>query len=224
MSSTTLYGDNKFAPGVSHERYVPDQLVIVPGVTQPILVNAGVLKRGTVLGEISAQGIEAAPPAGNTGNGTIGAVARSAGSKEGAYVLTATDATHFSVVDPEGAQLPAATVGQAYNQQGVQFTITAGATAFVVGDKFTLNSADATGQYIACVKTAADGSQVPKAILVDDVDASTGPVTAGAYLTGEYNARAVLYDASWTVALLRDALRPFAIFLKASVSAAEPLN
>ena len=220
----TVYSDNPYAPGVVHDSFVPDQLVAgdFQLETQPIIVASGVLQRGTVLGLISAQGIVAAPTVGNTGNGTIGAIARSAGSKEGAYVLTATDPTHFSVMDPEGAALPPAVAGQAYNQQGLQFTITAGAAAFVVGDKFTLNSLDATGQYVACVKTAADGSQVPKAILVDFVDASGGPVAGGAYLTGEFNARAVLYDASWTIALLRDALRSVSIFIKASVSAAQP--
>jgi hypothetical protein len=209
---------------VVHDSFVSDQLIAgdFQLETQPIIIAAGALKRGTVLGLVSAQAITGAPGSTNTGNGTIGTISRSAGSKEGAYALVATDATHFSVTDPEGGVLPAAVAGTAYNQQGVQFTITAGGTAFVAGDKFTLTSADATGQYIACVKTASDGSQVPTAILVDDADATAGPVTAGAYLTGEFNARSIIYDASWTLALLRDALRARSIFVKASVSAAQP--
>ena len=81
---------------------------------------------------------------------------------------------------------------------------------------------DATGQYVACVKTASDGSQTPKAILVDYTDASGGAVTAGAYVTGDFNERAVLFDNSWTLAALRDALRTYSIFLKSSISAAQP--
>ena len=222
--TTNQFYDNPYAPGVVHDAYSPDQLVIgnFQLETQPIIVAAGTLQRGTVLGMVSTASVTSTAAATNTGNGTITAISRSAGAKQGAYVLTAVDPTHFSVVDPEGAVLPNATAGQAYNQSGLQFTANAGATAFVAGDTFTLNSMDATGQYIACVRTANDGSQTPKAILVDYTDASAGPVAGGAYLTGDFNERAVIYDNSWTLAVLRDALRSFSIFLKASVSAAQP--
>lgn len=220
----TVFTNNPYAPGVVHDSFTTDQLIAgeFQLETQPIIVQAGALKRGTVLGLISAQSITGAAGSTNTGNGSIGAISRAAGSKEGAYVLTATSATTWTVVDPEGATLPNATTGTAYNQQGVRFTVTAGGTAFVAGDKFNLNSLDATGQYITCVKTANDGSQVPTAILVDDADATGGPVAAGAYLTGEFNHRAIIFDASWTLAEIRDALRARSIFVKASVSAALP--
>jgi hypothetical protein len=222
---TTTYNDNAFAPGLVHDSYVPDQLIAGNFMleTQPIIVFAGALKRGTVLGRVNIQGVTSAPFATNTGNATLGTLSRAAGSKQGNYVITATDATHFSVTDPEGVALPAAVAGTAYAQQGILFTITAGGTAMVAGDGFTLKSYDATGQYIACVKTASDGSQTPVAILVDDVDASVAPAAGGAYLTGEFNDRAIIYDASWTLAQLRDAFRPYSIFLKASVSAADAL-
>ena len=218
------YGDSPYAPGAVFDRYTPDRLIAgnFQLETQPIIVAAGTLQRGTVLGLISAQSITGAAGASNAGNGSVGSISRSAGSKQGGYTLTAKSATTFSVVDPEGGQLPDATVGTAYNQQGVQFTLTAGATAFTASDAFTLTAADATGQYIACVKTATDGSQTPRAILVDYVDASTLPATGGAYLTGEFNDRAVIYDNSWTLADLRAALRDRSIFLKASISAADP--
>ena len=217
------YYDNPYAPGVVHDGYTPDQLVIgnFQLETQPIIVQAGTLQRGTVLGQVNVNSVISTAGA-NTGNGTVTGLSRSAGSKQGAYVLTAVDATHFSVVDPEGAALPNVTAGQAYNQQGIQFTLNTGGTAFVVGDTFTLNSMDATGQYTACVKTANDGSQTPKGILVDFTDASGGAVAGGAYLTGDFNERAVIFDPSWTLAQLRDALRSSSIFLKASVSAAQP--
>jgi hypothetical protein len=79
-----------------------------------------------------------------------------------------------------------------------------------------------SGLYILSVATATDGSQVPAAILADYSDASAGAVTAGAYLMGEFNANAVIYDPSWTLTPLTVALRNFDIFLKSSVSAADP--
>ncbi|POM15754.1 hypothetical protein CSX04_04043 [Burkholderia cepacia] len=83
------------------------------------------------------------------------------GALAGAYVLTATAATTFSVTDPEGNALPPATVGTAYSQSGIGFTLTAGATAFVAGDTFTIEIEDAVGTYKLSVKTATDGSQIP---------------------------------------------------------------
>ena len=85
-----------------------------------------------------------------------------------------------------------------------------------------------TGHYILSVKTASDGSQVPSAILVDYADASAGPINVGFYLMGEFNQNAILPDASWGAnaaawtPLLSAPLRDGGIFLKPSVSAADP--
>ncbi|WP_417026869.1 head decoration protein [Citrobacter sp.] len=73
-----------------------------------------------------------------------------------------------------------------------------------------------SGKYTQCVKTAEDGSQVPVAILVDDVDASSSDQTGGLYLMGEFNQNRVTIDASWTIAEMKAALRLLAIFLKDS--------
>jgi len=216
-------GDNPQQPGIYAETYIPDQLIAgnLKIVSQPIILTAGTLPRGSVLGAVSSLDVIATPGA-NTGNGTIGSISASTGSKEGAYVLTATSATIFSVVDPEGNALANATVGTAYSQQGIGFTLTAGGTAFVAGDKFALDVVDAVGTYKLCVKTANDGSQTPVAILADYADASEGPVTAGAYLMAEVNANALNFDPSWDIPSLTTALRPYAIFVKSSVSAADP--
>lgn len=74
-----------------------------------------------------------------------------------------------------------------------------------------------TGHYIACVKTAADGSQTPLAILVDDVDTTDAEQQAGVYLMGEFNQNRVTIDGSWSMAEMKTALRPMAIFLRDSV-------
>lgn len=216
-------GDNPQQPGIWAETYVPDQLIAgaLQIVSQPIILASGTLPRGSVLGMVSSLNAIAEPGASNTGNGTIGGVSAN-GALAGAYVLTATAATTFSVTDPEGNALPPATVGTAYSQSGIGFTLTAGATAFVAGDTFTIEIEDAVGTYKLSVKTATDGSQIPSAILADYADASAGPVTAGAYVAAEVNARALNFDPSWDIASLRAALRQYTIFVKSSVSVTFP--
>lgn len=85
-----------------------------------------------------------------------------------------------------------------------------------------LGQVTATGNYIACVKTAADGSQTPACVLLDYADASGGPVTIGFYETGEFNGNSLIIDPSWTLAQMSAALRPLSIFVKPVVSAADP--
>jgi hypothetical protein len=49
-----------------------------------------------------------------------------------------------------------------------------------------------------------------------------GRCRGGGYLTGEFNARAITYDSSWTPEQLTAAMRPYGIFLKGAPSAADP--
>lgn len=217
-------GNNPQQPGIRADVYVPDQLIAggLQIVSQPIILAAGKLPRGSVLGMITSSTAVTTAAGENTGNGTIGAVTVGADAKLGNYLLTATAATTFKVVDPEGTTLANATVGTAYTQGGLGFTITAGATAFVAGDEFVIDVNDAVGQFILSVKGASDGSQVPSAILADHADATAGPVNAGAYVQVEVNGRALHYDPSWTLPALTAALRQYAIHVKSSVSAADP--
>jgi len=222
--SISTFGDNTSAPFSRAETYIPDQLIAGKFglVTQPITVSAGVLSRGTVLGQIASYGVVSEAGT-NAGNGTISAVSPGADALLGSYTITATAPTTFAVTNPEGTVLTAeATVGTAYASTDINFLLTAGSTPFVAGDSFTVTVEDSIGTFIECVKTATDGSQVPVAVLVDNVDASAGAVDSAAYVAGEFNARAMIYDASWTIPLLRTALRPYAIYVKSSLSAADP--
>lgn len=219
-----MLGDNPQQPMYMAESYVPDQLIAgnLKLVTQPIvLVSNSALPRGTVLGQITSFSVQSSAGA-NTGNGTIGSMSAGVGTLLGAYTITATDATTWTVTDPEGTALADATTGTAYTEEGLSFTITAGSTAFAAGDSFTLEVIDSIGNFTESVKTASDGSQTPVAILSDYADASSGPVSTGAYMMGEFNANAISYDNSWTPELLTTALRPYSIFLKGSVSATDP--
>ena len=93
-------------------------------------------------------------------------------------------------------------------------------TGIITGGAFkrgtVLGLVAASGKYTQCVKTAEDGSQLPVAILVDDVDASSFDQNGGLYLMGEFNQHRIIFDNSWTTADLKKALRPLAIFLKDS--------
>jgi hypothetical protein len=99
-------------------------------------------------------------------------------------------------------------------------TVTLGAGNLPRGS--VLGQITASGNYILSVKNAADGSQVPSAVLADATDATGGAVTTGVYLTGEFSVTALNFDATWTAATLKTALRPLDIFLKNVVSATDP--
>lgn len=77
---------------------------------------------------------------GNTGNGTMSNPSAQAGAMVGVYKVDFTSATAFTVTDPMGNVVGTGAVGTAFATQ-LGFTITAGATAFVAGDGFTINVA-----------------------------------------------------------------------------------
>ncbi len=75
--------------------------------------------------------------ASNTGNGTIGTLSMLSLGKNGVYTVSFTAATAFNVYDPDGNFIGVGATGVAFNAgTQVQFTITAGGTAFVRGDAF----------------------------------------------------------------------------------------
>lgn len=97
------------------------------------LEDGMVLSQNTLGAETSAAGA-------NTGNGTIGSLALKSGAMLGAYTVTMTAATTFSVLAPDGRELATGTTGVAYSDE-IGFTVTAGGTAFVAGDHFTVTIA-----------------------------------------------------------------------------------
>lgn len=218
-------GENPQQPGLTAETFIPDQLIAgnLKLVTQQIRLASGTLVRGAILGQKTDDSTTVTAGATNTGNGTVGSLTLGDTPVYGVFTLTATSATNFSVVDPEGNALANLTVGTAYTSASINLKITAGGTAFVAGDTFAIEAVEATGDYILSVKTASDGSQTPTAVLVSSTDASVSPQDAGAYVLGEFNENAITFDPSWTLGALRTALRAYGIFLKSSVSAADPL-
>jgi hypothetical protein len=95
--------------------------------------------------ETSASATVASAAGANTGTGTLGTLSVVAGTAQnGAYAVKFTGATTFSVFDPNGRELQSGTTGTAYADAGVAFTITAGGTAFVAGDSFTVTVTNQT--------------------------------------------------------------------------------
>lgn len=115
---------------------------------------------------------------GNTGNPTFGTIAVGAAAIPGAYKLTFTAPTKFDVEDPDGVKIGTGTTGVAFSKSGVGFTLTAGGTAAVAGDEFTLTVAVGTGKYSAYTANGAAGPA--DAVLYNYLPAFTGDVKATA--------------------------------------------
>ncbi len=104
--------------------------------------------------------------------------------------------------------------------QLVTDTITITGGAFKRGT--VLGAITASGKYTEALSAAADGSQNPVAILVDDVDASAGDQLGGIYRTGEFNGNRLILGTGITLAAAKAALAAHSIFVKTAVSAADP--
>lgn len=76
-----------------------------------------------------------------TGNGTLTAYRGGASSLAETFTITATSATNFTVVGSTSGSIGPATVGTPFSHAKIAFTLTAGGTAFVAGDVFTLSTA-----------------------------------------------------------------------------------
>lgn len=147
----------------------------------------------TVVGKFLSGGVGvAAATAGNTGNGTFSAITVGATAKIGIYTLkivkAAANAGDFVVVGPDGYVVGNGTVGVAFSQAGLSFTLSDGATDFVLGDSASI-TVTGTYKYKKCEATATDGTNVP----------------AGIFLTnslGEYADLAVALNTDTTVTIL----------------------
>jgi len=237
MVSVTSNGDVPQQPMNFDNSYIPDQLIagVFPRVTQGLAtvlhaatVNSVTpLPRGTIMGQqtIGSASVVAGT---NTGTGTFtmdGTTPILPNAKVGAYVLTILATGRAQLVDPKGVSLGEydfTSAGSVTIANEIKGVLADTSTHFVAGDKFTITVAAGSGKYVPSVATATDGSQVPSAILVDQTDPSAADVNAGLYFTGEFNSNAITFDSSWTVATLTPLLRPLGIYLKDSVSAADP--
>lgn len=101
---------------------------------------------GLVLSHAPGAPSAAIPGVANHGNGTVGTISAGPAVQGGVYTLTATAATTFDVIDPDGVNLGTATAGTAFTSAELNLTVTAGGTAFQAGDTFEIN-VPLTGAY-----------------------------------------------------------------------------
>jgi flagellar hook protein FlgE len=120
-------------------------LLPVAGVAQTGVLATGTLTfNGNGVLTATTPPTVGAPSYTGTGNGTISGVAGGAASVAETITMTAVDATHFSVSGSVSGALGTATVGTAFTSGQIGFTLAAGSTAFVAGDKFTVATAPGT--------------------------------------------------------------------------------
>lgn len=202
--------------------------------------GAGTLLAGTILAR-QAVAIAVTPAAGaNTGDGTVTLATVTAGQVVpivGAYALTVTTAVVnggiLKLEDPNGALVASdliMTVGAGaatvFEAAGLEFTVTDGATDFIVGDTFTLTVATGAGKMVAFDKAGAGGAQIPKAVLLDALTATGAgdlpcrPIVGGRLRKGDLvidaDGSAVNVDAAVT-----DQLRDYSIIVLATTQLAE---
>lgn len=149
----------------------------------------------------------------NTGNGTCSAVtANGYAASLGQYTVEFDDATHFVVSAPNGQEIGHGVAGTAFSAGGLNFTITAGGTAFVPGDSFVITVAAGAGLWVTCTATATDGSQNAAGICFGVSDASLNNVH-GAIVTRqcEVNTSELVWDPSMNAASQAAALALLAV-------------
>jgi hypothetical protein len=181
--------------------------------TGTIKSGAGVLKKGTLLGKFNL-GTASETHAGNTGNGAMTLDATTpvlVNAQVGVYTVkctaAATNSGTFRVFDPLGDVLGDVVVGATFADQ-IKFVIADGSADFIVGDTFLVTVAAGSGKYIPAVYGALDGTGVGAAILLDDIDATSGDVVANILTTtAQVDVNKILYDASATTDNEKAALR-----------------
>ncbi|CAE6811829.1 hypothetical protein R69746_05657 [Paraburkholderia aspalathi] len=138
----------------------------------------------------------------NVGNGTSSAVTTNGYAPTlGVYAVEFDDATHFIVSAPNGQEVGHGTTGVAFSAGGLNFTITAGGTAFVPGDSFTVTVAGGAGKWVPCTATAVDGSQNAAGICFGLSDASLNDVMGAMVVRScEVNKSELVWDSSMNAA------------------------
>lgn len=203
------------------------------GFEQGLIVFAGAdtYVEGTLMSrKLVADAIVAAADVGNTGDGTCTAVSVLAGidiPDADAWNLECTAAVTnggvFKLEDPAGNVIETGitmTVGagavSVFEIAGMTFTLTDGATDFIVGDKFSLTVA-ADGKFYLYTAGAAGGEGVPSMVLTYEIVATGAGNVAGRLLKkGKVNEGRLVIDANGTAgagitAAIIDSLEKYSI-------------
>jgi hypothetical protein len=193
---------------------------------------------GTVLGRIGdanrlgdagatfALGAFVAGPA-NTGNATmvLSGTGIGAGQKDVGDVTVVYEGEGLWTVTSATGRNKQARTAVLFDDLGVKFTPTAGATPAVAGDTYkapitaTENVLD--GQFVLSLAAAVDGSEVPDCVLAVDVDTTDRPKVMKAYIAGGMISNELVYGAGHTAASVKAAfrIRRPALFLDDEITA-----
>lgn len=178
-----------------------------------VISGEGVLTRGAVLGELTPSvPTTGTADGGNTGNGTMTNVAVQTKTKNGTYTMTCitavTDGGVFNVFDPDGLQLNDATEGVTFTSNQITFDLTDGATDWVVGDIFTVLVAIGVRTYKLVDSGESDGSEVAKAVLLDDsIDATSVNVAVAVAERGHFDINHIVFGGTDTILTHQVAMR-----------------
>lgn len=182
-------------------------------VTVP--ADTAAYKRGVLLGKRLIGALTSAFT--GTGNGALTGLVAKKLTQAGQYVLTcvtaAADGGVFSVVAPDGTRLADATVGVAYANDHLGFTINDGATDFAAGAKFTVTVAVGDGKVLKSLAAAVDGTQHPAAIAAEDTELSGADQELLVYTAGDFLASEIDFGAGHAAASVKDGLRAKGIVL-----------
>jgi hypothetical protein len=143
---------------------------------------------------------------GNTGDGTVTAVAAAAGGTPivGTWELELiTAVAHggvFKLTDPNGnivdnnlIMTAGAGLATIFTVAGIVFTVTDGAADFIVGDKFTL-AVTANGKWVPFDPATVDGSEVPQGIYMG-ADITAAALVAGDVIDNPITIHGIRFDA-----------------------------
>lgn len=176
----------------------------------------GRLQAGTVIAFTSETfTATGAATAGNTGNGTLGGAAAVVPALAGTYTVSMISATEFMVTNPNGETVQAlggsvdpggdqvvtgpGTVGVVFNSQGIGFLVTAGATAFIEGDSFTIAVTDTGAAWAPVTSTSSGITQY--GLLYRGVDTTNGAAHAAVVVRhAEVNQAELVWDSSLSAA------------------------
>ena len=189
--------------------------------------GADTYAEGTILARKQvADAIVAAADVGNTGDGTVTLASVIAGDiipLPGAYnlevVAAVTNGGVFKLEDPNGniiennlIMTAGAGVATVFTVGGMTFTVTDGATDFIVGDKFSL-TVSADGDAVIFAENGVGGAQVPSMVLTYAITTTgAADVAARALVGGQVRREKLVIDAGGTVTdRIVDALRDFGI-------------
>lgn len=189
--------------------YTQDNLEVSPELLKTVTVKSGTsLARNDLVKLTGLFAIAAAVAGTNTGNGTVNTPTVADTAKVGTYRVVFTAATVYSVFTPSGERLADGATGVAYAGGQIVFTITAGGTAFVAGDSFTMAVTNAASPVVELFTTGSE----PYSVMFDTIDATAGALTGRAYREAELLSSEVNYNTG-TLAEVRDALDKRGIYL-----------